>query len=88
MVLKEPTLLLLLLASLIYFFLGEIVDDKIDVTNCFALPFEEDPKDKKGRNRAFAEFEVCRQSFLGKTVFWINEKDMDFVVICNSFDFF
>lgn len=27
--------------------LGEIVDDKIDVTNCYALPFEEDQKDKK-----------------------------------------
>lgn len=27
--------------------LGEIVEDKIDVTNCYALPFEEDQKDKK-----------------------------------------
>lgn len=42
------------------------------------VDYMEDPKDKKGRNRAFAEFEVCRQSFLGKTVFWINENDMDF----------
>ena len=29
--------------------LGEYIsiDNKIDVTNCYALPFEEDPKDKK-----------------------------------------
>ena len=27
--------------------LGEYVDGKVDVTNCYALPFEEDPKDKK-----------------------------------------
>ena len=27
--------------------LGEYVDEKIDITNCYALPFEEDPKDKK-----------------------------------------
>ena len=27
--------------------LGEYIDDKVDVTNCYALPFEEDPKDKK-----------------------------------------
>ena len=27
--------------------LGEYVDDKIDVTNCYALPFEEDQTDKK-----------------------------------------
>lgn len=27
--------------------LGEYIDDKIDVTNCYALPFEEDAKDKK-----------------------------------------
>ena len=27
--------------------LGEYIDGKIDVTNCYALPFEEDPKDKK-----------------------------------------
>ena len=27
--------------------LGEYIDDKIDITNCYALPFEEDPKDKK-----------------------------------------
>ena len=30
--------------------LGEIVDDKIDVTNCYALPFEEDQKDTKEYN--------------------------------------
>ena len=27
--------------------LGEYVDGKVDITNCYALPFEEDPKDKK-----------------------------------------
>jgi 26S proteasome regulatory subunit N8 len=27
--------------------LGEYVGDKVDITNCYALPFEEDPKDKK-----------------------------------------
>ena len=27
--------------------LGEYVEGKIDITNCYALPFEEDPKDKK-----------------------------------------
>jgi 26S proteasome regulatory subunit N8 len=27
--------------------LGEYVGDKIEVTNCYAIPFEEDPKDKK-----------------------------------------
>ena len=27
--------------------LGEYIDGKVDVTNCYALPFEEDPKDKK-----------------------------------------
>jgi 26S proteasome regulatory subunit N8 len=27
--------------------LGEYVEDKIEVTNCYAIPFEEDPKDKK-----------------------------------------
>ena len=27
--------------------LGEYVEDKVDITNCYALPFEEDPKDKK-----------------------------------------
>ncbi len=27
--------------------LGEYIDDKVDVTNCYALPFEEDIKDKK-----------------------------------------
>ena len=27
--------------------LVEYIDDKVDVTNCYALPFEEDPKDKK-----------------------------------------
>jgi len=27
--------------------LGEYIDNKVDVTNCYALPFEEDPKDKK-----------------------------------------
>ena len=27
--------------------LGVYIDDKVDVTNCYALPFEEDPKDKK-----------------------------------------
>ena len=27
--------------------LGEYVDEKVDITNCYALPFEEDPKDKK-----------------------------------------
>ena len=27
--------------------LGEYVDEKLDITNCYALPFEEDPKDKK-----------------------------------------
>ena len=27
--------------------LGEYIDEKIDITNCYALPFEEDPKDKK-----------------------------------------
>ena len=27
--------------------LGEFVDDKLDITNCYAIPFEEDPKDKK-----------------------------------------
>lgn len=27
--------------------MGEYIDGKIDVTNCYALPFEEDPKDKK-----------------------------------------
>jgi 26S proteasome regulatory subunit N8 len=27
--------------------LGEFVGDKIEVTNCYAIPFEEDPKDKK-----------------------------------------
>ena len=27
--------------------LGEYIDDKVDVTNSYALPFEEDPKDKK-----------------------------------------
>ena len=27
--------------------LGEYVEDKIDVTNCYALPFEEDQTDKK-----------------------------------------
>ena len=26
--------------------LGEYLDDKVDITNCYALPFEEDPKDK------------------------------------------
>ena len=27
--------------------LGEYIEDKVDITNCYALPFEEDPKDKK-----------------------------------------
>ena len=27
--------------------LGEYIDGKVDITNCYALPFEEDPKDKK-----------------------------------------
>lgn len=27
--------------------LGEYVGDKVEVTNCYAVPFEEDPKDKK-----------------------------------------
>lgn len=27
--------------------LGEYVGDKVEVTNCYAIPFEEDPKDKK-----------------------------------------
>ena len=27
--------------------LGEYVEGKVDITNCYALPFEEDPKDKK-----------------------------------------
>lgn len=27
--------------------LGEYVGDKIEVTNCYAIPFEEDPRDKK-----------------------------------------
>ena len=27
--------------------LGEYIDDKVDITNCYAIPFEEDPKDKK-----------------------------------------
>lgn len=27
--------------------LGEFVGDKIEVTNCYAVPFEEDPRDKK-----------------------------------------
>ncbi len=27
--------------------LGEYVGGKVDVTSCYALPFEEDPKDKK-----------------------------------------
>ena len=27
--------------------LGEYSEDKVDITNCYALPFEEDPKDKK-----------------------------------------
>ena len=27
--------------------LGEYVGDKVDITNSYALPFEEDPKDKK-----------------------------------------
>ena len=27
--------------------LGEYIRNKVDVTSCFALPFEEDPKDKK-----------------------------------------
>ena len=27
--------------------LGEYIEGKVDITNCYALPFEEDPKDKK-----------------------------------------
>ena len=27
--------------------LGEYIDDKVDITNCYAIPFEEDPKDIK-----------------------------------------
>ena len=27
--------------------LGEVIGNKVDITNCYALPFEEDPKDKK-----------------------------------------
>lgn len=27
--------------------LGEYIEDKLHITNCYALPFEEDPKDKK-----------------------------------------
>ena len=27
--------------------LGEYVDGKVDITNCYPLPFEEDPQDKK-----------------------------------------
>jgi len=27
--------------------LGEITADRVDITSCYALPFEEDPKDKK-----------------------------------------
>ena len=27
--------------------LGEYIEGKVDITNCYAIPFEEDPKDKK-----------------------------------------
>lgn len=27
--------------------LGEITPERVDITSCYALPFEEDPKDKK-----------------------------------------
>lgn len=27
--------------------LGEYIDGKVDITNCYAIPFEEDPRDKK-----------------------------------------